>query len=375
MVQAIFFISAGLILYAYALYPVCLAVFSAIRRGKSGADCALTAANAPSLSVVVAAYNEEAVIAQKIKNFLAGEYPGKSEIIVVSDGSEDRTAEVAESLRSDRVRVIRRPQRQGKGAAVNAGAAAAAGEVLVFSDANAMFDAAALSALVRPLANPRIGLVSGVSHYPDGTIGSAYQRYELMLKRMESRLGAIATADGAIYAMRRALFSELDPILIDDFTHPILTALKGFDSVLADGAVCREDFSAGGEFARQVRMVSQAALVYFRFLPDLIRAGSWRSIAVLTSHKMLRWLTAPILAALMVSTLILAPRGGIYAGAFAAEAVFAIAAGLGMAASRKGLESQVTFVYQFVALNCAQAVGLWRCCSGQTPVVWKPRNL
>jgi cellulose synthase/poly-beta-1,6-N-acetylglucosamine synthase-like glycosyltransferase len=375
MLVGVFYISAGLLLYAYALYPLVLMALAAGLR-QSDERAALTdSADAPSLSIIVAAYNEERCIAQKIENFLSCRYPGDAEMIVVSDGSSDRTAEIAESMAGERVRVIAMRSRAGKGAAVNAGAAAARGEVLVFTDANTMFAADALTELVRPLRNKSIGLVTGVSRYSDGTIGSAYQRYEQWLKGLESRLGVVATADGAIYAMRRSLFKEMDPALINDFMHPILASLQNAQSVMSRDAVCFEEFSAAGEFARQVRMVSQAAAVYFRFLPELIRNGCWRSIMVLTSHKLLRWLTAPILGIAILATMALAHLGGIYRIALGGEILFAIVAGLGLAAWRRGLEGKLTFAYQFVALNCAQAVGLWRCFSGEVPVVWKPRNL
>ena len=375
MLEGIFYISAFMLLYAYALYPVLLMALGAASRERDEQAVSSPGADAPSLSVIVAAYNEEDCIADKIKNFLDCRYAGIAEMIVVSDGSTDKTAEIANSMASERVRVIAQRSRAGKGAAVNAGAAAARGEILVFTDANTMFAADALTELVRPLRNKSIGLVTGVSRYSDGTIGSAYQRYEQMLKGLESRLGVVATADGAIYAMRRNLFKEMDPALINDFMHPILVSLQNAQSVMARDAVCIEEFSTAGEFARQVRMVSQAAAVYFRFLPELIRNGCWRSILVLTSHKMLRWLTAPILGIAIIATLALANRGGIYRMALGAEITFAIVAGLGLFARRRGLEGKLTFAYQFVALNCAQAVGLWRCFSGEVPVVWKPRNL
>jgi Glycosyl transferase family 2 len=368
----IFYLSAALLLYAYVLYPLLLAAYAALAPRRAPA---VAAEDAPSLSVIVAAYNEEAVIAQKIANFLRCDYPAEAEMIVVADGCEDRTADIAERLAGDRVRVIRRAVRTGKGAALNAGVAAARGEILVFTDANTMFEPDALAALMRPFADPSIGLVTGVSRYPDGTIGSAYQRYEQMLKEYESALGVVATADGAIYAMRRRLFTEMDPRLINDFMHPILAALAGADSVMAREAAAVEDFSTDGEFARQIRMVSQAAMVYFRFLPDLVRKRRWRSIAVLTSHKLLRWMTAPLLAMAAAATLVMAPAGGIYALALAGEVLFAAAAAAGLIARRRGVEGKATFAYQFIALNCAQAVGLWRCFVGEVPVMWRPRNL
>lgn len=373
---SLFYISALLLLYAYVLYPMVLIALSPSQPRRDGADddCAGNTA-APSLSVIVAAYNEERCIAQKIENFLSCRYSGEAEMIVVSDGSSDRTAEIAESMAGERVRVIRQRERRGKGVAVNAGAQAARGELLVFTDANAMFAADALEKVARPMRDQSIGLVTGVSRYPGETIGSTYQRYEQMLKGLESRLGVVAGADGALYAIRRDLFKPLDPALINDFVHPIVASLAGAQSVMAGDAFALEEFSAAGEFARQVRMVSQAALVYFRLLPELIAKRRWRSILVLTSHKLLRWLTIPLLAIAVIATVPLAGRGGTFRVVLGMEILFALIAAIGMVASRRGTEGKATFAYQFVALNCAQAVGLWRCFSGEVPVVWEPRNL
>jgi cellulose synthase/poly-beta-1,6-N-acetylglucosamine synthase-like glycosyltransferase len=372
----LFYISAFLLLYAYVLYPMVLIALAPSQPRRAGSDDGFAGSTAaPSLSVIVAAYNEEHCIAHKIENFLSCRYAGEAEMIVVSDGSSDRTAEIAESMAGERVRVIRQPQRCGKGVAVNAGADTARGEVLVFTDANAMFAADALEKVAGPMRDKSIGLVTGVSRYPGETIGSAYQRYEQMLKGLESRLGVVAGADGALYALRHDLFKPLDPALINDFVHPIVTSLAGAQSVMAGDAVALEEFSEAGEFARQVRMVSQAALVYFRLLPELIAKRRWRSILVLTSHKMLRWLTALLLAIAVIASVPLAGRGGAFRVVLGMEILFALIAAIGMVASRRGAEGKATIAYQFVALNCAQAVGLWRCFSGEVPVVWKPRNL
>jgi cellulose synthase/poly-beta-1,6-N-acetylglucosamine synthase-like glycosyltransferase len=369
---SLFYISAFLLLYAYVLYPALLFALPAsrLRRADSGGE-----ASAPSLSIIVAAYNEAPCIAQKIENFLSCRYAGDAEMLVVSDGSSDRTAEIAESMASERVRVIRQPERRGKGVAVNAGAAAARGEVLVFTDANAMFAADALEKVAIPLRDKSIGLVTGVSRYPGETIGSVYQRYEQMLKGLESRLGVVAGADGALYAMRRELFEPLDPALINDFVHPILASIAGAQSVMASDAFVLEEFSAASEFARQVRMVSQAALVYFRLLPELIAMRRWRSILVLTSHKLLRWLTAPLLAIAVIATVPLAGSGETFRIVLGLEILFAIVAAIGWVATRRGTEGKATLAYQFVALNCAQAIGLWRCFAGEVPVLWEPRKL
>jgi cellulose synthase/poly-beta-1,6-N-acetylglucosamine synthase-like glycosyltransferase len=372
---SLFYISALLLLYAYVLYPAGLYVLAASRSRRSDPDGERAQGAPPSLSVLVAAYNEERCIAQKIQNFFECRYAGEVELIVISDGSSDRTAQLAEAMASDRVRVIRQSERRGKGVAVNTAADAARGDLLVFTDANAMFAPDALEKIARPFRDQSIGLVTGVSRYPGETIGSAYQRYEQLLKRLESRLGVVAGADGALYAIRRELFKPLDPALINDFVHPIVTSIAGAKSVMAGDAVALEEFSASGEFARQVRMVSQAALVYFRMLPELVFNGQWRSIVVLTSHKLLRWLTAPLLAIGVLATLPLARDGGFFRIVLGLELLFALVAVLGWVATRRGTDGKATFAYQFVALNCAQAIGLWRCFAGEVPVLWEPRKL
>jgi len=171
------------------------------------------------------------------------------------------------------------------------------------------------------------------------------------------------------------LFKPLDPALINDFVHPILVSLAGAQSVMAGDAFVIEEFSAAGEFSRQVRMVSQAALVYFRLLPELVAKGRWLSILVLTSHKLLRWLTAPLLAIAVIATVPLAGRDRAFEIVLSLEILFALVAAIGRVASRRGTEGKATFAYQFIALNCAQAIGLWRCFAGEVPVLWEPRKL
>ena len=215
--------------------------------------------------------------------------------------------------------------------------------------------------------------MTGCTRYPDGTIGSVYQRNEQMLKRLEALGGTVATADGAAYALRRSLWREHAPVIINDFFHPILVSLSGADSLIAPKATCVEEFSVENEFARQVRMVSQASFVYLTFLPQLITARRWRSIFVLTSHKLLRWLTVPLLAFLVLATLWLAPRHGIYAIALCGEALFAMLVMLGATRAAR-MSAKLSFAYQFIAFNLAGALGLWRCLIGTVPVVWRPRS-
>lgn len=373
--EIMFVAGCGLLAYAYLIYPLVVILLAIVLRPSATHEpfAAGIDSNAwPSISVLVAAYNEERVIAEKVRNFLASDYPGPSEIMVVSDGSTDRTADIVRELACERVRLLELPARSGKGAAINAAVPRAHGDLLAFTDANTFFTADTLRELTRPFADPKIGLVTGCTRYPDGSLGSAYQRYEQMLKGLESRIGTIATADGAIYAMRRRLWREHDPALINDFLHPMMIGSEGFDAVLAPSAVCFEEFDIGNEFRRQVRMVSQAARVYFAMMPMMMRRGAWRSAFVVTSHKFLRWLTALILLLVLGTTIALAPSGHLYQSALASEALFALLAIAGAIGLSVG--GAATLAYRFVELTWAQTVGLWQFFRGRVPVVWQPRG-
>jgi cellulose synthase/poly-beta-1,6-N-acetylglucosamine synthase-like glycosyltransferase len=374
-IQLIFFGAFGLLLYSYCLFPLLLLFTPQSSTNRQTKWSALSHSRQwPSISLLLAAHNEERVIVEKVRNFLDCPYSGKREMIIVSDGSTDRTEELARSFDDPHVRLIVQETRKGKGHAINRAATQAHGEILVFSDANAFFTGGTLVELIRPFFNPNIGLVTGCTHYTDGTVGSLYQQYEQLLKRLESRGGVVATADGAAYAMRRSLWHEHDPGLINDFLHPIMVNLKGSSAVIAPEAFCTEDFSIDNEFARQARMVAQASFVYLSLLPQLMRGRQWRSIWVLTSHKLLRWLSAPLLVLMAGASLWLEPRGVFYLSFLLLEGTFALLVAAGALARKLGLSERLSIAYQFIALNCAASVGLWRCLSGAVPVVWQPRG-
>lgn len=375
-IEIIFYAAAALLLYTYLLYPLLLMLlpFASDRRTQDSSPADIPS-RWPFVSVVVAAYNEERVIADKIRNFLASDYAGESEIVIVSDASSDGTNEVVQSLASDRVRLIVQERRQGKGAALNRALPEARGEILVFTDATSMFARQTLTELVRPFADASVGLVNGRIHYKDAEMANLYHRYERFLKDLEIRHGLIATAHGAIYAIRKSLCQPHDPRLVNDFLDPITVSLRGYRATAAPSALCYEEFSMDAQFRRQVRMVALAALVYFTMVPRLVRAGQWRSLFVLTSHKLLRWLTGVWLLVIVGASLWLAPAGALYRGAFAGEALFGGLALFGCFAGQLGLGERVSFVYRFLILNVAAAWGLWLCLRGRIPSIWQPNGI
>jgi cellulose synthase/poly-beta-1,6-N-acetylglucosamine synthase-like glycosyltransferase len=362
-----FFLSAGVLGYAYLLYPI---LMRAITLRAPVQSRARQPDRYPPVSVLISAYNEESVIRARIRNFLEGRYSGWSELIIVSDGSTDRTAEVARSLAGDRVRVLVSPQNRGKAAALDLAVEQARGEILLFSDATSVFHPDAISRLVRRFDDPEIGLVTGKVKAYGSQLASLYHRYERYLERHEAGNGVIATAHGCIYAMRRELCRRHDPALVDDFLAPILVSLSAKRAVAEPTAICVEEFPAEAQFMRQVRMVSLAALTFRRLMPDLIRARRYRSLLVLISHKVLRWFTIVWLALLTLTSCWLMRLGGIYLLAAAVQAVFWTMFAAGGIASRRRVSGPVTFVYQFVTINLAALVGFFRFVRGRVPMVW-----
>lgn len=375
LLEATFYAAAGLLLYTYLLYPLVLALLPR-PRGSGGASSGRSADGPaprwPRVSVIVAAHDEAAAIAGKIRNFLETAYPGPSELLIVSDGSSDATAAVVRAAACERVRLIARERQHGKGAALNLAVPQARGDILVFSDATSTFAPHTLTELVRPFADPRVGLVNGRLRYREGELANLYHRYEQMLKLLEVRGGLIATAHGAVYALRKDLWRPRDPRMANDFLDPIDVTLQGATAALAPDAICFEEFFARSQFRRQIRMVALAALVYFSVLPELLRARLWRSIVVLTSHKLLRWLTALWLLLLAASTLALAAAGGMYRAALAAELAVVALAALGPIAGRLGGSERPLAVYRFLSVNLAAMLGLWLWLRGRVPATWEP---
>lgn len=367
-----FILSAAVLIYAYLLYPLLLEFFSPSRVSAAPLE---KAHDWPSVSVIVAAYNEAAGIRARVRNFLEGRYPGWSELIVVSDGSTDTTADQVREMVSERVHLLVQPQRRGKAAALDLAVTQAQGKILAFSDATSVFHPEALTNLVRQFADDHVGLATGrVKAYGAGIVG-AYHRYERFLERRESVRGVLATAHGCIYAMRRELWVRHDPVLVDDFLAPILVSLNAKRSVAAYDAICVEEFPSKVQFTRQVRMVALSALTLFRQLPALLRSRRYQTLMVLISHKLLRWLTALWLLILAATTGCLASRRGIYLMAAIIQAGFWATVAFGALVARTGRSSRTTFAYEFVAMNVAALVGLWRVISGRVPTMWDTPKL
>jgi biofilm PGA synthesis N-glycosyltransferase PgaC len=373
-VEAVFAGAVALVAYTFAGYPALVALLARVRPHPVQADPGIE----PRVSLVVAAHNEEDVIAERLRNCRDLDYPSERlELMVVADGSDDRTAEIARSI--DGVRVLHEPERRGKLHALNRAAASASGDVLVFTDANNRFGREALRGLVAPFADPAVGVVSGRKAIDDGTgrpldqAEGLYWRYESRLKEWETRSGSATGVAGEIIAFRREAFPQV-PIgtVLDDIAQAMLAAADGWRVVYAPGALSLEVASAttADEATRRARIVSGRGQAFIRFLP-LVARHNPRYAFRLISHKGLRPLVPWALLIAAGSSVVAARRRRWGRAAVVAQAGFYGAAAAGGLAERKGYRTRLLYLpYWFCRMNLATLAGLRDLARGRNDPVW-----
>jgi cellulose synthase/poly-beta-1,6-N-acetylglucosamine synthase-like glycosyltransferase len=320
----------------------------------------------PSVSLIVAAYDEEEVIAGKVEEAVGLEYPRERlEVIVASDGSSDATVERARAAGADTVLEL---PRRGKVAAQNAAAERARGEILVFSDANSAWSPDALRRLVEPFGDPDVAYVCGQVRFlsPEGdNLEGAYWRYEMRVREMESALAGVTAGNGAIYAVRRSSYLPLDPSGSHDLSFPFLLAKRGQRALYAPGARASEKMvpTLGGEFARKRRMmvglwdiVVGEGMLSLRGYPPLYALEVF-------SHRLLRYLSPFLHLAALVANLLLLGHGWVYAVTLAVQA--AVLLGALLAGPLPLLPFRVARYY--VLTTASIAAGLWDRLRGGAP--------
>jgi len=371
-------VCAGAILYTYVLYPLLVTVLSHLFPRPPLCDAAFT----PSVSMIVAAYNEAAVIDEKIQNCLNLDYRrDRIEFLVGSDGSTDGTDDQLSTCRDDRVRPFLFPERRGKTRVLNAIVPDARGEVLVFSDANTMYQPDAVRRLVSHLADPDVGGVCGRLRLmkPADAAGDSgeglYWRYENAIKRAEGALDTVVGANGAIYAIRRPLFRPLPTrsAVMDDFLIPLSVVEQGKRVTYEPNALATENASpsVAAEFGRKLRI----AAANFNGLPHVVGLlNPLRGFVAwaLWSHKVLRWLVPFLAFGAFVANARLLGGGWPFAALFGAQLIIYAAALGGFLADRYlgGAGPLVPFMY-FGMVNLALVAGLWRSLTGSQPAAWR----
>jgi cellulose synthase/poly-beta-1,6-N-acetylglucosamine synthase-like glycosyltransferase len=332
----------------------------------------------PSVSVIMPVHNGGVLLTDKVKHLLTLDYPRELlELIIISDGSDDRTNQTLSAISDSRVRTFLLPERVGKASALNVGMRQAKGELLVFVDLRPVLEAGALRRLASNFADPQIGCVTGEvvlrSHdqdVPSAAVGGLYWRYEQWIRKCEAQSGSIVGVYGGFYAARRELVSEFpDGTILDDMYQPVHVIRQGYRAVLDQGARVWDMWpkTAGGEFARKVRTLA-GNFQLLRLAPWLLSQRN-SVCGRFVSHKLLRLLApAPLVLLLMTSWLLRA--NDFYAAVFLAQAAFYGTALVGFTLNNPITRRISGPATAFCLLNAAAVVALWKFLLTRGPL-WK----
>ena len=372
---AAFWAPVAVLIYAYIGYPILLVCIGLFRRRSIAAP-----GYTPKVSVIIPAYNESASITRKLRETLALRYPPeKLEIVVVSDGSTDGTEAIVDSLGDPRIRLLRLPNRAGKTHAQNEAVEFCSGEVLVFSDATAIYDEDALRYLACHYADPTVGAVSGRYLYfderrtsPTEFGASTFWNYENGIKYFQSRISTLTGCSGCIYSVRRSLYVPLPDSACSDLVEPLHVIAAGYRVVFEHRAVAYEKTtnSMVDEFVMRVRVATHGltgvlngvAVVGFAKRP-------WVTFQLI-SHKFLRWAAPFCLLSALWSSALLAGGDGFYRWALFGQLAFYSIGLVALVFPLHRCWRPLGLPLYFCTLNAAALVSIVQALRGHRYVIW-----
>ncbi|WP_423747026.1 glycosyltransferase family 2 protein (plasmid) [Haladaptatus sp. SPP-AMP-3] len=370
----IFWASSLGILQTYLFYPALLRAFTSDR------PPVRSPSEWPSTTLVIAAYNEEDVIEEKIENSLELDYPDdKFDIVVFSDASSDRTDDLVKGYADEGVELMRIEGRVGKTECQNQVTSRLDSDFIVYSDANSMYEPAAIKRLIARFSDG-VGCVVGELRYSDDSDvegESLYWRYEQAIKKLEARFHSLVTGNGSIYAVRRSSYVPLSPGGISDFAEPLAVVSNGEKIDYADDAVAweRTGESVESEMSRRIRIVTRCWNTVTEFTELLNPLRYPRFAFQFISHKILRWLSPLLLGTAFVANavLLLLDANPIYTLSFAVQVLFYFSAVLGWVSERYdvAIPGPVHVTYYFIVSNVGMVLGLWKFLKGQNIVTWE----
>jgi cellulose synthase/poly-beta-1,6-N-acetylglucosamine synthase-like glycosyltransferase len=377
VIETIFWLSGLVVVYVYAGYPLLLSLLARFMSKPKWFDEQFV----PSVTLLISAFNEEDVIAGKIENALASEYPAEQlEIIVISDCSDDGTDDIVRLFSSRNVRLVRQQERLGKTSGLNLGVSQAHGEFLVFSDANAIYQTDAIRQLMKHFGDPKVGYVVGNARYVEkkGQAASAesegiYWKLETWMKQKESEFGSVVGGDGAIYAIRRELYSPLRATDINDLLNPLQIIARNYQGLYEPAAICSEDAgdSFEKEFRRKVRIISRSLNAVRRAPSVLLPWVQPRHWFALMSHKVLRWLAPLFLLTVLSANLLLWPSPVFRPLAILQLAFYFLALTGWILGERRKISRVFYLPYYFSLMNFASFLGLLKFLTGSLSPTWQ----
>ncbi|MEH6625330.1 MAG: glycosyltransferase family 2 protein [Motiliproteus sp.] len=385
--ELLVWLSIGLIAYTYFIYPILLFILSGLKQSMRDTSYlwrrhqrrSKALNEFPAVSIVIAAYNEEGCIEQRVKNLLELDYPkDRLTIYIGSDGSSDTTAEILRSIHDDRLNAHIFDVNRGKMSVLNDLMSEVQDEIVIMSDANTHFEKDAVSKLVRHFDRPEIGAVCGELHLVDAASGenkdSVYWRYEQVLKFHESRLGALLGANGAIYAIRKELFRPLPAnTIIDDYQIVMNVAQQNFKTVYDPEAVAVEEVAPGltAEEGRRIRIGLGNYQAFFSMYWALNPSLGWRFFTYV-SHKVIRWFVPHLMIVALVSNFLMIGEP-FYALLFLLQLLFYWIAYRGIV-KQKANQSPSTIVALcafFVSMNFSLLIGFIRYFNSNVQGSWQ----
>ena len=373
----LFWLAFAVLAYQYVGYPLLLAALAALR-GRSTTASYARDEDLPSVTLVISAYNEAEVLDGKIRNALAQDYPkDRFEIVVASDGSSDATNEIARSYAADGVVLHEYAVNRGKNLTLNDTLPRARGDVIVFTDANGMYQKEAIRTLVQGFADPRVGSVCGeliYKNFNDNPIAEGYNRYwelDQMQKRLESRLGCLLGANGSIFALRKSLCRPIPNDVCNDMVQPIWVAAAGHLCLYEPRAL---SFEAGSrnlndELKRRSRIIGRGIRGIAAVWPDIARQRAWLVGLELLSRKGLRYLTPLWFAMLLVGSGL--AGGPFYTALFVLQLLAYAAIPAGFVLPEGPVKRLASPAVYFGIGNLAAILGWWKVLTGSELGRWQ----
>lgn len=368
----LFFLMVFFLIYPYIIYPLVLFSLSKVYNSPWNQKN-----NRPNVSVLISAYNEEAVIQTKLYNTLSLDYPLELlEVIVGSDGSNDRTNETVSEIEDSRVRFYAFPERMGKTNCLNKLVSLAKGEILLFTDANSILLPSVLKKIVRNFSDQRVGLVTGWTKYKspsrEEAIIKPYSNFEKVLKVMESAVGSCVGADGAIFAIRKSLYCNLQEGDINDFIVPLDVIRQQQRVVLDPEVFCVEEESEGTKnaFRRQVRITTRTLYAIRRNMETLnpIKYGVFSFF--IFSHKVMRFLVPFFLIGTFILNLFLFKVNLLYKASLFLQCLFFAFGTIGLLFD---IDERIIGVPNILLVTfIAQFIGWIRMFAGRKDTLWTP---
>jgi|TARA_B100001971_G_C18234282_1_gene566060 cellulose synthase/poly-beta-1,6-N-acetylglucosamine synthase-like glycosyltransferase len=375
-----YWIIVVIIIYAYLGYPIVLYMLSILFNYKK-----INSGNAinkwPGVDLLIAAYNEEKVIHSKIENSINLDYPSdKFNIWIASDGSSDRTNEIVRKYEATNKNVhLLEFKRTGKSGVINRSMNILNAEIVVFSDANTEYSKDVIKKLIRHFQDPNIGCVSGRLKYrnPGKTMSgigeSVYWRYETALKKLESKIGFVAGANGAVYAIRKNLFEPLHKNTInDDFTESMTIVKKGYMSIYEEKAMVFEDVapSMQSEFKRHIRDGAGHYIAIIHLLGLLNPFLGMKSF-IYYSHRIFRWMVPFLLIFIFIINILLL-NNFIYQALFIFQCIFYMSAIIGWIGNNyKKIPFIIYIPFYFCNLNLALFLGFIKAVTNKQKPTWE----